>query len=101
MGRKLREIATSVDDLKEPALRDFLTKVFERVVMTSTFVERVFKDLTSWTSLQGQEVGLVAANHVNSLFALSGERWRHSLRIPRQSGRERPAWTKHTNQGKN
>ena len=78
MGRKLREIANSVDDLKEPALRDFLTKVFERVVMTSTFVERVFKDLTSWTSLQGQEAGLIAAKHVNSLFAQSVERWRHS-----------------------
>ena len=44
--------------------------------MTSTFVERLFKDLTAWTSKPGQLVATIGAKHMNASFHKSVVRWR-------------------------
>ena len=77
LGRKLREIVNSSADLldnKTPFL--MLKTMFLRVVVTSTFVERVFRDLTSWTSRPNQEIGAIAARYTNSRYASLVAMWR-------------------------
>ena len=49
LARKVRELVEEPEDLREGSLHDLLQAMFVRAVMTSTFVERQFKDLTSWT----------------------------------------------------
>jgi hypothetical protein len=103
LGRKLRELVDDLDDLLEPTLHDFLQAVFERVVVTSTFVERIFKDLTCWTGRHQQTVETIAAKHVNQTFDATVKRWRATLtQKPLASalaGKVRPPWTKTCNRG--
>ena len=75
-GRKLREAVDSVQDLLEPTLFEFMQVMFTRLVMTSTFVERLFKDLTTWTSRPGQYISTVGAKYMNVCFKRTVERWR-------------------------
>ena len=103
-GRKLRELVETVDDLFQDPLRKFMTVLFQRVVVTSTFVERLFKDLTCWTNRHPQNLAAVAAKHVNTVFGSSVARWRASLppatggaRIARP--RSHPTWVNTSKQG--
>ena len=43
LGRRLRDMVECAADLFEPELRSFMQCLFERIVVTSTYVERVFK----------------------------------------------------------
>jgi hypothetical protein len=79
LGRKLRELVKTVDDLMDPTLHDFLRVLFERIVVTSTFVERIFKDLTSWTGRHGQTIAAIGAKYVNVTFDGSVQRWRRDV----------------------
>ena len=77
LGRKLREIVNSAADLLDnKTLFLMLKTMFLRVVVTSTFVERVFRDLTSWTSRPNQEIGAMAARYTNSRYASLAAMWR-------------------------
>ena len=107
-GRKLRELVETAEDLFADPLYTFMSVLFERVVVTSTFVERLFKDLTNWTSRTPQGLATVAAKHVQHVFGKSVSRWRAGLRpcgkgVP-ASGlvarpRSRPHWVKPLNRG--
>ena len=68
LGRKLRDLVDSIEDMQEPKLKRCMEVTFERIVMTSTFVERIFKELTNMTK-QCQSIGSVGAKHVNAAFA--------------------------------
>ena len=50
LGQRLRKLVTSWQDLFQDDLQAFLVTVFSRAVVTSTFVERIFSDLTHWTA---------------------------------------------------
>ena len=79
LGRPLRAMVGDAAQLaKGTRLHNFLSEFFRRVVMTSTFVERIFKDLTAWTDHQGQSIALIAAKHCNVSFDSSVRRWRET-----------------------
>jgi len=75
LGRKVREIVDSVEDLQEPVLSQTLFLTFQRAVMTSTFVERLFKDLSALTR-KPQTIATVGAKHCNAVFGQWVSRWR-------------------------
>lgn len=79
LGRKLRDMVTSVDDLLQPQMYEFLQTLFLRIVITSTFVERLFKALTCWTNRHAQGAASIAAKHVNAVFSAEVERWRATV----------------------
>ena len=79
LGRKLRDLVETEADLKAPNLFAFFQALFTRLVVTSTFVERVFKDLTSWSNKNGQKLPSVGAKHVNAHFDAHVKRWRADL----------------------
>jgi len=82
LGRKIRAMVTSAAQLAPGTkLHKFLHAYFLRVVMTSTFVERIFKDLTAWTGAQGQSIAMIAAKHCNVSFASSVKRWREAEEV--------------------
>ena len=82
LGRKLRVMVTSAAELAPGTkLHNFLYAYFLRVVMTSTYVERIFKDLTAWTGAQRQSIELIAAKHVNASFESSVNRWRQAEEV--------------------
>ena len=80
LSGRLRRQFPSVEELLDPELGDFLRMLFERVVLTSTFIERRFSHMTSWTGerkgKQGCSPSLLAAKHINSLFKENAEAWR-------------------------
>ena len=77
LGRKLREIVNSSADLLDnKTLFLMLKTMFLRVVVTSTFVERVFRDLTNWTSRPNQDIGAIVARYTNSRHASLVAMWR-------------------------
>ena len=76
LGRKLRSLVSTPEDMLEPQLFHFMQTLFSRLVVTSTFVERLFKDLTCWTHRANQTVATVAAKHVNAEFSKDVKRWR-------------------------
>ena len=77
-SRKLRELVDSVDDLLEPRLFSFMQTLFSRVVMTSTFVERLFKDLSVWTNRPHTLAPTAGAKHVITQFQRMVARWREA-----------------------
>ena len=81
LGRPLRKLVHSRADLLEnKALYHMLSTLYYRVVMTSTFVERVFRDLTGWTSSRmNQNIASVAARYTNQTFASTVGRWRKHM----------------------
>jgi hypothetical protein len=101
LGRRLREIVDTEEQLFGRDLRDFMETLFKRLVVTSTFVERIFKDLTLWTGVQAQTVESIGAKHVNDMFQRNVGRWRASLSDKRKgtTGKERPPWMKSLNAG--
>ena len=79
LGRKLREIVNSSADLLDnKTLFLMLKTMFLRVVVTSTFVERVFRDLTNWTSRPNQDIGAIASKYTNSRFGSLVAMWREA-----------------------
>ena len=76
LGRKVREIVDSREDVLAQPLHDTLLHTFLRVVVTSTFVERVFKELTAWCNQHGQSTATIAAKYTNEAFDNYAARWR-------------------------
>ena len=94
MARKLRELVNSYDDLMEPTLYDFVKALFERVVVTSTYVERIFKYLTHRSSKHPSKVPTLGAKHVNTEFDAIVRAWRAGQGGSGHSGKTRPAWVR-------
>ena len=95
LGRRLREKVDSAADLMEPDLYVFLQCMFQRVVVTSTYVERVFKDLSHWSRVNPQSVSTIAAKHVNHVYNRFATNWRKTAgHAMVNEGRKRPAWVR-------
>ncbi len=91
--RRLRAMVSSREELTEDRLARFLHAVYSRLVMTSTFVERVFGHLTHWLGAQHQELPTIAAKHITTTFDDVVKRWRTSLaQASAPSGKCRPSW---------
>ena len=76
-------------------LREFLHVLFERVVLTSTFVERKFSHFTHWTDVKGKgaSLALLASKHITRGFRDIVENWKKNIDGPRsQSWKQRPDW---------
>ena len=76
LGRKVRELVNTPEQLKAGSLHTTLRMMFERIVITSTFVERLFKTLTAWTARTPQALAAVGAHHCNEVFASVVKQWR-------------------------
>ena len=74
----LRALTTNIDDYLETVLCDFLTVLFERVVVTSTQVELIFAGLSKYTESLGGGGGMptLSAKYKISAFAQAVNRWR-------------------------
>lgn len=95
---KLKALAVreaAVEQGLSSEFREFMHTVFERVVLTSTFVERKFAHFTHWTDVKGKGVSLalLAAKHVTRAFKDAVEVWKDRIKAPRsQSWSSRPSW---------
>ncbi|CAE7259890.1 SSRP1 [Symbiodinium natans] len=88
---------SDVASCQDADFREFLQAVFQRVVLTSTFIERKFAHFSHWTDVKGQgaSLGLLAAKHVTRSFRDAVEIWRRSklgeAYAPHQN-LSRPTW---------
>ena len=75
--------------------RDFLWAMFTRAVTTSTFVERLFRDLSGWTRTR-QSLPTLAAKYLNAALKRSHRRWKLQIgeNCMPNTDRSRPDWTK-------
>lgn len=87
--------------------RLFLAEVFDRVVPTSTFAERIFARLNRWTDRKGPKPYLttLAAKHAVFHFRQLTERWREEEvqagRVPKaRSQLARPVWAHGSRRGR-
>ena len=79
----------------------FLKAVFDGVLPTSTYVERMFARLARWTETKGHKLHLsqLSAQHFTNTFSSIVETWREKARksgiIARVgNNKERPSWVK-------
>ena len=79
-----------------PEVQHVLHMAFSRTLLTSTFVERIFANLTKWTSLRHHGADLLAAKHMTG--CLKTVQQLLASRTPkltrRATARSRPAWVK-------
>ena len=71
VGEPLRNVlCEKVEDLVEEDLRSFVWTLFERCMVTSTFVEKTFAPMTQFTSEPRPRVSLqlLQAHRVNTIF---------------------------------
>jgi hypothetical protein len=101
LSQILRALHPDVEDYFFTDLEDFLCALFQRVVVTSTPVERVFSDFSHWIQAADQGLAQMAAKHVIHSFSSQVNRWRESRLLdshdvasaaPRESLRSRPVW---------
>lgn len=103
LSLRLRRVCPTMEALTHEDTRVFLNTLFERCVVTSTFVERVFAKLTRWCGVS-QGLPALAAKHMLFTFeanhrALFDPRTlRGRIRQPqahgvsKSSARSRPVW---------
>ena len=77
-GCSARLRATSVDACVSSDFMEFFQVLFERVVLTSTFVERRFAHFSHWTDVKGKGTSLclLAAKHVTRTFKDVVDLWK-------------------------
>ena len=104
---KLRCLLESEERLLEPASLEFLQAVFDRVVPTSTFIERAFARLNRWCEKKGPkpQLSTLAAKHATYHFKNITEQWRDRARkdgaIPKKkSNKSRPTWSHGVRKGR-
>ena len=95
-GRKLRELVETADDLFEPRLFGICQAMFMRSVVTSTYIERQFKDLTLWSRNQAQSVATMGAKRVNTTFKDVVNLWRQG---EPERANKRPVWVRKNRSG--
>ena len=95
-SQKLRGMLEGPDCLAAVAdtdLQKFLRSLFSRAVSTSTYIERDFARLCSW-SRQPQGIAYLASKHMCSTLADIVGRWRQLAQAPQRSHRRRPDWVR-------
>ena len=93
---KLQRDRPSVDQLTDPQFQASLRVVFDRVVLTSTFIERQFASFSRWTGSQvGCTLPALAAKHVTRLHKEIVDRWRAKSAAPgrKKTNLKRPVWS--------
>ena len=92
-GQPLRgPICKSWSDLFDADLRQFMTAMFSRCVLTSTFIEKCFAPLTTFTSVPRARHALpsVASHHILSVYEQAVKKWWETLDAPSTSTKARP-----------
>ena len=81
MGRPLDRTCSTVEDLLDEDMQEYVRTMFLRCMITSTFAERMFAPLTKWTNQKQSRLSLhqVGAKLVNTLFEEAVERWWKAL----------------------
>ena len=79
---KLFNICSSPESLAGQETLDFLRGVFDRVVPTSTFVERMFARFGKWVETKGHRLHMsqLVAKHFTNTFSSLVESWREKER---------------------
>ena len=79
----------------------FLKAVFDRVLPTSTYVERMFARLARWSETKGHKLHLsqLAAKHFTNTFSSMVDSWREKSQkrgvfAKAKSNKHRPSWVK-------
>ena len=91
-SQRLKRIHRTEEELLNSQLQVFLQKVFERVVPTSTFIERRFAQFAHWSDQQ-PKLGTLAAKHVTSFCKGAAQAWKQNH--PQHQKRKhlsRPGW---------
>ena len=70
-------LCSKVEDLLADDLQSFVSTLFERCMVTSTFVEKTFAPMTQFTSEPRSRVSLplLQAHHVNTIFDETVQAW--------------------------
>ena len=92
-GQPLRgPICTSWKDLFEADLLQFMTAMFSRCVLTSTFIEKCFAPLTTFTSVPRARHTFpsLASHHLLTVYEQAVKKWWETLDAPSTSKRARP-----------
>ena len=103
---KLRQVAGTKEQLLSPNTLLFLKEVFDRVVPTSTFIERAFARLNRWCDRKGPKPTLstLAAKHTTYHFRVITERWRKACQkrslLQPKTNRSRPSWAHGVRKGR-
>ena len=103
-ARQLRDTVPQ-HAMLEPGTLKFLEAVLQRVVPTSTFIERVFSRLSEWADVKGHSPKLsrIAAKHISGRFQQSTQLWRKRV-LKQQAATKRnisrPAWSHSRTKGK-
>ena len=100
-SEKLRGVCPSPEELLSEDTRSFVEAVFNRVVPTSTYVERCFARFQKWTSTRGHKLtcSQLAAKHYTYAMTHLVGLWRKNrvceglMRRPRNN-RGRPGWVR-------
>ena len=93
---KLQRDYPSVEQLTDPQFQANLRVVFDRVVLTSTFIERQFASFSRWTGSQvGCMLPALASKHVTRLQKEIVARWRAKFAGPgrKKHNLKRPVWS--------
>lgn len=100
-SEKLRGICPSLEELLSADTRAFVEAVFNRVVPTSTYVERCFARYQKWTLTRGHKIScsqLAAKHYTYAMTHLVGSwrknRVRDGLMQRPQTNRARPKWVR-------
>ena len=104
---QLKELIQNEETLLGTECLEFLTAVFDRVVPTSTFIERAFARLSRWCDRKGPkpQLSTLAAKHTTYHFRNLTNQWRAKCHkanlIPKpRSGKARPTWSYGARKGK-
>lgn len=104
-ARQLRERVPEHAMLEADTVK-FLEAVLQRVVPTSTFIERVFARLSQWATVRtGKKPKLssIAAKHLNCRFTQTTQLWRKRALKQQTKPKEnlkRPLWSRSRTKGK-
>jgi hypothetical protein len=98
-SRRLRRLVTTPSELLEQDMCSFLHTMFTRVVVTSTFAERIFRNLSEWTRARRLSLSTLAATHVVNSFKEAVQHARDDAGASTRSSKARPAWIKTKNEG--
>ena len=94
---KLKAQAPSLQTLLSRERLAFLQAVFDRVVVTSTFIERRFAHFSRWTQDKAKRTSLaqVAAKHIISLQKECLQKWKDVRKVKNtKNNKSRPAWVR-------
>ncbi len=97
LGKKLKARFGTVDRLMEEDVQRFLRTLFERVILSTAFVECTFASFRRWLLKAGTSVGgeNIAARHTLKMFRWAMEKMVPGCRVGKSvvtNKRKRPPW---------